>query len=204
MARYSGQVLGMYITVPTPLHDLYKYRPYNFSPTFQRDVKRSIIVLTSMKASVQQYSNLKSEKCHTVRYQKEQDVAQRTSEPQTLRALSSTWSLRQSRISPPPGLCGLRRLIKRSAGPCSPSCKQQEEFFGNFRENGRVNVFLCFAKETCKGTVQVSVADPGCLGRIPDLNFSIPDPSQKDPRSRYAYKNLSIFNPKTVSMLQEK
>jgi hypothetical protein len=36
-----------------------------------------------------------------------------------------------------------------------------------------------------------SVADPGCLYRTPDSNFSIPDPG-----SGSASKNLSIFNPK--------
>ncbi len=32
-------------------------------------------------------------------------------------------------------------------------------------------------------TIPSSVADPGCLCRIPDVNFSIPDPCQKYPGS---------------------
>jgi hypothetical protein len=43
-----------------------------------------------------------------------------------------------------------------------------------------------------------SVADVGCLSRIPDPNFYIPDPASKkiqDPGFGSAKKNLSIFNP---------
>jgi hypothetical protein len=62
--------------------------------------------------------------------------------------------------------------------------------------------------------LKCSVADPGCLSRIrifpfriPDQNFSIPDPGFRvkqfrDPGS--ASKNLSIFNSKTVSKLSQK
>ncbi len=53
-----------------------------------------------------------------------------------------------------------------------------------------------------------SVADPACLFRIPDPNFSIPDPgsrmlSLKDPNSGSASKNLSILNQKLVFKLSE-
>jgi hypothetical protein len=45
-----------------------------------------------------------------------------------------------------------------------------------------------------------SVANPGCLSRILDPNFSIPDPESRvkkipDPGSGSAPKNFSIFNP---------
>jgi hypothetical protein len=48
-------------------------------------------------------------------------------------------------------------------------------------------------------TLSSKVADPGCSSRIPDLNFSIPDPGQNDPGSRSASQNLSIFNQKNCS-----
>jgi hypothetical protein len=46
-----------------------------------------------------------------------------------------------------------------------------------------------------------SGADPGCLSRLPDPNFSNPDPEStvkkiSDPGSGSASKNLGIFNPK--------
>jgi hypothetical protein len=46
--------------------------------------------------------------------------------------------------------------------------------------------------------VRNSVADPGCLSRISDLNTVFPShiQSQKDPGYRSASKNLSNFNPK--------
>jgi hypothetical protein len=42
-----------------------------------------------------------------------------------------------------------------------------------------------------------SVADLGCLLRIPNPKFSIPDPGSKNPgsRIRIRIKELSIFNP---------
>jgi hypothetical protein len=45
-----------------------------------------------------------------------------------------------------------------------------------------------------------SVADPGCLSRIPDPNVSIPDPGFRvkkipDPRSASVSRILSIINP---------
>jgi hypothetical protein len=55
-----------------------------------------------------------------------------------------------------------------------------------------------------------SVADPGCLFWIPDLNCFIPDPGSQiqglnDPVSRVsASKNLRFLNPETVSKLSEK
>jgi hypothetical protein len=45
----------------------------------------------------------------------------------------------------------------------------------------------------------ISVADPGCLFRIPDPNFfpsRIPDPNFLHPGSRILVKNLSILTPK--------
>jgi hypothetical protein len=56
---------------------------------------------------------------------------------------------------------------------------------GNFKDEEIFDVFT-------------SVADPGCLSRIPDLIFSIQDPGRfriPDPHQRF----LSIFNQKTVS-----
>jgi hypothetical protein len=49
-----------------------------------------------------------------------------------------------------------------------------------------------------------SVADQECLSRIPDPDFSIPDPGSRvkkipDPGSKSTRKNLSIFNPKNFS-----
>ncbi len=47
-----------------------------------------------------------------------------------------------------------------------------------------------------------NVADPRCLSRIPDPDFSIPNPGPKrfpDPGPGSASKNLSIFHPKIVS-----
>jgi hypothetical protein len=41
-----------------------------------------------------------------------------------------------------------------------------------------------------------SVADLGCLSRIPDPNFSILDPNFFHPRSRIRLKDLSILTPK--------
>jgi hypothetical protein len=41
-----------------------------------------------------------------------------------------------------------------------------------------------------------SVADPGCLSRIPDPTFSIPDPNCLHPGSRIRIKELKYFNPK--------
>jgi hypothetical protein len=48
-----------------------------------------------------------------------------------------------------------------------------------------------------------SVADPGCLSEIPDLNFFHPGFQVKnipDPGSGYASKNFSIFNLKNCSL----
>jgi hypothetical protein len=52
-------------------------------------------------------------------------------------------------------------------------------------------------KKTILLNVSGSVADPGCLSRITDLNFSIPAPNFFYPGS--ASKNLSILNQKIVS-----
>ncbi len=41
-----------------------------------------------------------------------------------------------------------------------------------------------------------SVADPGYLSRIPDPNFSIPDPFFFQPGSRIRIKDFKYFNPK--------
>ncbi len=44
---------------------------------------------------------------------------------------------------------------------------------------------------------KISIADPGCLSRVPDPNFSIPDPEsrvKKIPDPAIKAKNLSIFN----------
>jgi hypothetical protein len=41
-----------------------------------------------------------------------------------------------------------------------------------------------------------SVADPGCLSRIPDPIFSIPDPNCLHPGSQILIKELKYFNPK--------
>ncbi len=50
---------------------------------------------------------------------------------------------------------------------------------------------------TCnKSVIITSVPDPGCLSRIPDPNFSIPDPGSTS-------KNLSILTQKIVSQLSE-
>ncbi len=58
------------------------------------------------------------------------------------------------------------------------------------------------------GTIFNSVANPGCLLRIPDPNFSIPDPGSTRSRIQIRIEELSIFNPtvkvKTVSKLSEK
>jgi hypothetical protein len=49
-----------------------------------------------------------------------------------------------------------------------------------------------------------SVADLGCSSRIPDPNFSIPDPgSKRFPGSGSATKNLSILTQKIISKLSE-
>ncbi len=40
-----------------------------------------------------------------------------------------------------------------------------------------------------------SVADPGCLSRIPDPTFSIPDPNCLHPGSRILIKQFKYFNP---------
>ncbi len=46
----------------------------------------------------------------------------------------------------------------------------------------------------CKGTVNIlSVADPGCLSRILDQNFSIPDPGLKDPGSGSTFLTPKIL-----------
>ncbi len=50
-----------------------------------------------------------------------------------------------------------------------------------------------------KNMALISVADPGCLSRLLDPNFSTPDPgsrieTRKNPGSGSATKNLSIFN----------
>jgi hypothetical protein len=47
-----------------------------------------------------------------------------------------------------------------------------------------------------EGEYQSSVADPGCLSRIPDRNFSIRDPILFHPGSRIRIKNLSILTQK--------
>jgi hypothetical protein len=67
--------------------------------------------------------------------------------------------------------------------------------------------YLVFLKDIW---IRSSVADLECLSRIPDPNFSIPDPGskrfriqgKKDPGSGCASKNLSIFNP-AVSKLSK-
>ncbi len=41
-----------------------------------------------------------------------------------------------------------------------------------------------------------SVADPGCLSRIPGPNFSILDPNFFNPESRIRIKEFKYFNPK--------
>jgi hypothetical protein len=56
--------------------------------------------------------------------------------------------------------------------------------------------------------MNLSVADPRCLSRIPNPNYSIPDPGSKakkipDPGFGFASKNSNIFNPKIVSKLSE-
>jgi hypothetical protein len=59
------------------------------------------------------------------------------------------------------------------------------------------------------GDVEASgVADPGCLSRIPDLNFSISDPRSRvkkipGPGSASASMNLSFLSQKIVSKLYE-
>jgi hypothetical protein len=42
----------------------------------------------------------------------------------------------------------------------------------------------------------ISVADPGCLSRIPDPTFSIQDPNCLHPGSRILIKEFKYFNPK--------
>ncbi len=56
-----------------------------------------------------------------------------------------------------------------------------------------------FKFATSANILVISVADPGCLSRIPDPNFSIPDSWSK----RSASNNPSLFNPKIVSKLSE-
>jgi hypothetical protein len=46
-----------------------------------------------------------------------------------------------------------------------------------------------------------SVADPGCLSRITDPKFSIPDQNFSVPGSRIRIKEFKYFNPKIVSKL---
>jgi hypothetical protein len=41
-----------------------------------------------------------------------------------------------------------------------------------------------------------SVGDPGCFFRIPDLDFSMPDPGIQDSRNTELTMYLSIFNQK--------
>jgi hypothetical protein len=50
-----------------------------------------------------------------------------------------------------------------------------------------------------------SVADPGCLSRIPDTNNSIPDPGSKRLRipDLDPHRRLSIFNQTIISKLSE-
>ncbi len=44
----------------------------------------------------------------------------------------------------------------------------------------------------------ISVADPGCLPRIPDPTFFIPDPIFFHPGSQILIKELNYFNPKKM------
>jgi hypothetical protein len=55
----------------------------------------------------------------------------------------------------------------------------------------------------------ISVADPGCLSRIPDPTFSIPDPGSELSPSRIpdpgsSSKNLSILTPKKAKKMVSK
>jgi hypothetical protein len=45
-------------------------------------------------------------------------------------------------------------------------------------------------------TLSISVADPGCLSRIPIRLFSIPDPNCLHPGSRILINVFKYFNPK--------
>jgi hypothetical protein len=48
-----------------------------------------------------------------------------------------------------------------------------------------------------------SVVDPGCLFRILDPNFSIPDPGSKRSRIRIRLKEFKYFNPKIFSSFRK-
>jgi hypothetical protein len=48
-----------------------------------------------------------------------------------------------------------------------------------------------------------NVADLGCLSRIPDPYFSIPEPNFFQPRSRIRIKEFKYFNPKNGSKHSE-
>jgi hypothetical protein len=49
-----------------------------------------------------------------------------------------------------------------------------------------------------------SVADPGCSYRIPDPNFSIPDPGSKRSRIRIRIKEFKYFNPEKCFQVRGK
>jgi hypothetical protein len=49
-----------------------------------------------------------------------------------------------------------------------------------------------------------SVADPGCLSRIPDLTFSIPDPNLFHLGSRIHIKEFKYVNPKSCFLSSRK
>jgi hypothetical protein len=49
-----------------------------------------------------------------------------------------------------------------------------------------------------------SVADPGCLSRIPEPTFSIPDPGSEFFPSRILIKEVKYFNPKKCFLSSRK
>ncbi len=53
--------------------------------------------------------------------------------------------------------------------------------------------------------IKTSVADPGCLSRIPDPTFSIPDPgSELSPSYRIRIKEFKYFNPQKTKKMVSK
>jgi hypothetical protein len=60
---------------------------------------------------------------------------------------------------------------------------------------------VCYIRASLQYIYLSNVADPGCLSRIPEPNFSIPDPGSNrfrilDPHPRILVGTVRIFNPK--------
>jgi hypothetical protein len=53
--------------------------------------------------------------------------------------------------------------------------------------------------ERARGVISISVANPGCLSRIPDLDFFIPAPPGTGSRIRIRKKELKYFSQKMVT-----